>query len=177
VGSVQAKHIQRALGPRFRGDQSAQEVSELLSEAAAAGGYDPMSRMSPVLAGDRPVGWIGLDMLDAGSDAATVAETISADGILSADLKPLPGGRQRDARRARETAGIAVVNESDRNREEGSSLATAGLRWALQAGGQASARVAGAQALDRWHFGLHTDCNPEAAYQFGRPYRTFASVP
>src|ERR1019366_5860278 len=90
AGSVQAKHIQGALGPRVRGDQSGQEASELLLEASMDNGYDPMSRISLVMAGDRPVGWIGLDMLDpTESEVATVAEAVSASAMVSGDTPVL----------------------------------------------------------------------------------------
>jgi hypothetical protein len=54
-------------------------------------GYDPMSRISLVLAGDRQVGWIGLDTVDdpTESNVARAAETISADGMISADTPVL----------------------------------------------------------------------------------------
>src|SRR5471032_542924 len=88
AGSVQAKHIQSALGPRVRGDQSVQGAWELLMEEA--NGYDPMSRISLVMAGDRPVGWIGLDMLDGrATEVATVAQAIPASGMVSADTPVL----------------------------------------------------------------------------------------
>ena len=53
-------------------------------------GYDPMSRISLVMAGDRPVGWIGLDMLDpTESEVATVAEAVSASAMVSGDTPVL----------------------------------------------------------------------------------------
>jgi hypothetical protein len=55
-----------------------------------ANGYDPMSRISLVMAGDRPVGWIGLDMLDGrATEVATVAQAIPASGMVSADTPVL----------------------------------------------------------------------------------------
>ncbi len=55
-----------------------------------ADGYDPLSRLSLVLAGDRPVGYIGFESLDTSlKDVASVAEPILADGLVSADTPVL----------------------------------------------------------------------------------------
>ncbi len=59
-----------------------------------ADGYDPLSKISLVLAGDRPVGYIGLDSLDSNQkDVASVAEPIPADGLVSADTPVLEVAR------------------------------------------------------------------------------------
>jgi hypothetical protein len=86
AGSIRAKHIQTALGPPVQPNQSVAEASERLMEACADAGYDPMSRISLVLAGSRPVAWIGLDSLDSTlKDVASAADPIPADGMVSAD--------------------------------------------------------------------------------------------
>ena len=49
-----------------------------------------MSRISLVLAGDRPVGWIALDSLDSTKgNVASAANSIPADGMVSADTPVL----------------------------------------------------------------------------------------
>jgi hypothetical protein len=88
AGSVHAKHIQCALGPTVQANQSIEDAWELLM--TEADGYDPLSRISLVLAGDRPVGYVGFDSLDSSlKDVASVAEPIPADGLVSADTPVL----------------------------------------------------------------------------------------
>lgn len=90
AGSIQARHIQRALGPAVRANDSIGDASDTLSVGSFEGGYDPMERISLVLAGDRPVGWIGFDSLDVAlKDIASAADLISADGMVSADTPVL----------------------------------------------------------------------------------------
>lgn len=90
AGSIQAKHIQRPLGPAVQANDSIGEAADSLSVASCEGGYDAMDRISLVLAGDRPVGWIGFDGLDATlKDIASAADPIPAEGIVSADTQAL----------------------------------------------------------------------------------------
>jgi hypothetical protein len=90
AGSVQAKHIQNALGPKVQANQSGLAAWELLYEES--NDYDPMSRISLVLAGDRPVGWIALDSLDSTTNDVSVsvaAKPIPADRMVSGDTPVL----------------------------------------------------------------------------------------
>lgn len=90
AGSIQAKHIQCALGPTVPADYSIGDASVLLDEDAMEAGYDPMSRISLVMAGERPVAWIGFDSLDAThKDVASAADAIPADGMVSAETPVL----------------------------------------------------------------------------------------
>jgi len=90
AGSIQAKHIQRPLGPAVQPHDSVGDAADSLSVASCEGGYDPMERMSLVLAGDLRVGWIGFDSLDATlKDVASAADPITPDGMVSADTQAL----------------------------------------------------------------------------------------
>jgi hypothetical protein len=88
AGSIHAKHIQCALGPGVQANQSVEDAWELLM--TEADGYDPLSRISLVLDGNHPVGYIGFDSLDSSQkDVASVAEPIPPDGLVSAETPVL----------------------------------------------------------------------------------------
>jgi hypothetical protein len=90
AGSIQARHMQRPLGPTVQANDSLGDAWERLSAASCDEGYDPMERISLVLAGDRPAGWIGYDSLVATrTDVAGAADPIPADGIISAETQAL----------------------------------------------------------------------------------------
>ena len=91
AGSIQAKHIQSALGPSIRAGLSMSDASEVLIDSAREGGYWEMSRISLVVADDdQVVSWIGFDMLTGGSDGVgSVAEPVVTGQMLSGDTPAL----------------------------------------------------------------------------------------
>ena len=90
AGSIQARHIQRPLGPPVQANDSIGDASDSLSVASFEGGYDPMERISLVLAADRPVACIAFEDLEATlKDVSSAAEPILADDIVSADTPVL----------------------------------------------------------------------------------------
>jgi hypothetical protein len=87
---IKARHIQSALGPAVLTGDSPTDGWDSLSEAAREGGYDPMERISLVLDGNHPVGWIGFDSIVATvSDMSSIADPIPTEGMVSADTHVL----------------------------------------------------------------------------------------
>jgi len=88
---VTVRSLLTPLGLEVRAEWAANDACSELMVAGGEEGYDPNERISLVLDGEEPIGWVGLDMVmvDGDGTVRSCAEPIQPGSMLSADTSGL----------------------------------------------------------------------------------------